>query len=122
MHLRRRSPYEPSIHNCRAGGDVWPRARPGSITAGELAELCAQKGKDPAGAAKLNFCLGYAQGTFDSEEKHAAGKKLFCLTSPAPTRAATMAEFASWVRSSGSTGTPSQEALLQFMVQKYPCK
>ena len=92
------------------------------VPAGELAELCAQKGKDPVGAAKLNFCLGYAQGTFDSEEKHAAGKKLFCLTSPAPTRAATMAEFASWVRSSGSTGTPSQEALLQFMDQKYPCK
>ena len=91
-------------------------------TAGELAELCAQKGKDRVGAAKLNFCLGYAQGTFDSEEKHAADKKLFCLTSPAPTRAATMAEFARWVRSSGSTGTPSQEALLQFMDQKYPCK
>ncbi|MGE0221657.1 MAG: Rap1a/Tai family immunity protein [Acetobacteraceae bacterium] len=91
-------------------------------TAGELAELCSQSGKDPAGAAKLNFCLGYAQATFDAEARHAGGKRPFCLPNPAPTRTATMGEFASWVRSSGSTGTPSQEALMRFMGQKFPCK
>ncbi len=91
-------------------------------TAGELAELCSNSGKDPAGAAKLNFCLGYAQGTFDGEVRRSPNKKPYCLPNPAPQRTATMLDFAGWVKSSGVTASPSQEALLRFMAQKFPCK
>ena len=31
-------------------------------TAGELADLCAANPKDAQGDAKINFCLGFAQG------------------------------------------------------------
>jgi hypothetical protein len=91
-------------------------------TAGELAELCSQTGKEPAGAAKLNFCLGYAQGTFDTEIKRAGDKKPFCLPAQPPTRIATMGEFAQWVRTNAASGQPSHEALLRFMGQRFPCK
>ena len=92
-------------------------------TAGDLAELCSANGKDPAGAARLNFCLGYAQATFDLEIKHAGDKKPFCLPTPAPTRQATMAEFANWVKGlPENKALNSQVALMRYMAQRFPCK
>jgi len=91
-------------------------------TAQELGELCASNGKDPAGAARLNFCIGYAQATFDLETRRAGDTKPFCIPSNGPSRAATMAEFASWVRSSSDKAGNPQEALMRFMGQRFPCK
>ncbi len=92
-------------------------------TASELAELCGTKPTDPASAARLNFCLGYGQATLDAETKQAAGRKSYCIPSPSPTRQATMAEFAGWVRATPSiAGGNSQEALAKFMLQRFPCK
>ena len=92
-------------------------------TASELAELCGTKPTDPASAARLNFCLGYGQATLDAEAKQAAGRKSYCIPSPSPTRQATMAVFAGWVRATPSmAGGNSQEALTKFMQQRFPCK
>ncbi len=92
-------------------------------TGAELAELCSASGKDPAGSARLNFCLGYAQATFDLETKRAGDKKPFCITAPAPTRVATMTEFANWVRASADAKPMNaQDALMKFMGQRFPCK
>ena len=52
----------------------------------------------------------------------AENKRPFCLPNPAPQRTATMLDFAGWVKSSGATSAPSQEALLRYMAQKFPCK
>ena len=108
-------------------------AAPGSVlaqgpalharTAGDLAELCAQTGKDAAGLAKVQFCQGYAQATIDGELRRAVDKKPFCFPNPAPSRLATMAEFAQWVRANASSARePSQEVLIRFMGQKFPCR
>ena len=92
-------------------------------TAAELAELCGSKPTDAASTARLNFCLGYAQATLDAATKQAGGKKSYCIPTPSPTRQATMAEFATWVRSTPpATGANSQEALTRFMAQRFPCK
>ncbi len=92
-------------------------------TASELAELCGTKPTDPASAARLNFCFGYGQATLDAATKQAAGRKSYCIPSPSPTRQATMAEFAGWVRATPSiAGGNSQEALAKFMSQRFPCK
>ncbi|MGE0418277.1 MAG: Rap1a/Tai family immunity protein [Acetobacteraceae bacterium] len=92
-------------------------------TGAELAQLCAANGKDPAGAARLNFCLGYAQATFDLEMRHAKDRKPFCIPTPSPTRVATMSEFANWVRNSNEArAMNAQEALMKFMAQRFPCK
>lgn len=92
-------------------------------TAGELAELCGSKPTDAASTARLNFCLGYAQATLDAALKQGGGKRSYCIPNPSPTRQATMAEFAGWVRATPATASAnSQEALLKFMAQRFPCK
>jgi hypothetical protein len=92
-------------------------------TAGELAELCAAQPKDAPGTAKLNFCHGYAQAAVDAALRRAGDKKPFCLPSPAPTRQATLTEFAKWVQAlPDNKGQNSQDALMRFMGQRFPCK
>jgi hypothetical protein len=92
-------------------------------TAGELAELCAANTKDPLGDAKVNFCQGYAQGALSTELRHTEGKKLFCFPSPAPTRAATMAQFVDWVRAvPDNKSLPAMDGFFRFLSERFPCK
>lgn len=92
-------------------------------TAGELAELCAANPKDPLGDARINFCQGYAQGALSTELRHTEGKKLFCFPSPAPTRAATMAQFVDWVRAlPDHKSLPAAEGFFRFLSERFPCK
>jgi hypothetical protein len=92
-------------------------------TAGELAELCSANPKDPLGDAKINFCLGFAQGAVEAEIRHGEGKKLFCFPKPDPKRLTTMTEFAGWVRSMPDHRTPAAvDGLFQFLGERFPCK
>jgi hypothetical protein len=92
-------------------------------TAGDLAELCGVNPKDSGADAKINFCHGFAQGAIDVERKYAGDKKKFCMSSPAPSRTATMTEFVNWVRA-----LPAHRALgptdgfFQFLGERFPCK
>jgi hypothetical protein len=108
-HAQTQAPAQPLVLHARTGG--------------ELAELCAAKPTDAASAARLNFCFGYAQATLDAAARQAGGKRSYCIPSPSPSRQATMAEFAGWVRSTpAAAGANSQEALMRFMGQRFPCK
>jgi hypothetical protein len=92
-------------------------------TAGELADLCAANPKDPQGDAKINFCLGYGQGALSAELRHAEGKKTFCFPSPAPTRLATMTQFAEWVRAlPDHKSLPAADGFFRFLGERFPCK
>ena len=92
-------------------------------TAGELAELCAANPKDPLGDAKINFCLGFAQGAVFVELRHTEGKKPFCFPTPEPKRLTTMGEFVNWVRALPDHRTPpAAEGFFQFLGERYPCK
>jgi Rap1a immunity proteins len=92
-------------------------------TAGELAELCAANPKDPLGDAKINFCLGFAQGAVSVELRHTEGKKPFCFPTPEPKRLTTMGEFVNWVRALPDHRTPpAAEGFFQFLGERYPCK
>lgn len=92
-------------------------------TAGELAELCAASPRDPQGDAKINFCHGFAQGAINVELHHTEAKKPFCFPNPAPTRTATMNEFAAWVRSMPEhRSLPAIDGLFQFLGERFPCK
>ncbi len=117
-----------------AGAPVTARAQSGGQSGGqptvlharnasELAELCGSKPTDAPSTARLNFCLGYAQATLDAETRATGGKRSYCIPQPSPTRQATMTEFAGWVRSTpANAGLNSQEALMKFMAQRFPCK
>jgi hypothetical protein len=92
-------------------------------TAGELAEACGTNPREPGADAKINFCHGFAQGAIDVELMHAGDKKPFCFPRPAPSRAATMGEFVSWVRSiPDRRSLPSTQGLFQFLGERFPCK
>lgn len=92
-------------------------------TASELADLCGSKPTDAPTTAKLNFCLGYAQATLDAALRQSGGKRSYCIPQPSPSRQQTMGEFAAWVRSTPAAAAQnSQEALMRFMGQRFPCK
>jgi hypothetical protein len=92
-------------------------------TAGDLAENCGASPRAPGGDAKINFCVGFAQGAVDVEMHYAGDKKPFCIPKPAPSREATMVEFASWVRSIPERRSmQAAPALFKFLGERFPCK
>jgi hypothetical protein len=94
-------------------------------TAGDLADLCAASRSEPAGPERINFCHGYAQGALDMERKREAsvGKKRICMPNPAPTRAATLDEFAKWTRAIPKhQALPATDGLFTFLAERFPCK
>jgi hypothetical protein len=92
-------------------------------TAGDLAENCGVNPREPAADAKLNFCVGFAQGAIDVEMHYAGDKKPFCIPRPAPSREATMREFANWVRAIPDRRfLPAAPGLFKFMAERFPCK
>jgi hypothetical protein len=101
-------------------------AQPISIranTAGDLAEDCGVNPREPAADAKLNFCVGFAQGAIDVELHYAGDKKPFCIPKPGPTREQTMSEFASWVRAIPERRSlAAAPGLFKFMAERFPCK
>ncbi len=108
-----------AVSSAQAAQQVTLHAR----TSGDLAELCAPNPKEPAADAKINYCHGFAQAAVDLELKHTGDKKPFCFPSPAPTRSATLGEFANWVRALPEHRTlPATDGLFQFLAQRFPCK
>ena len=101
-------------------------AQPISIparTAGDLAAACGVNPREPAADAKRNFCVGFAQGAIDVEIHYAGDKKPFCIPRPAPTREATMLEFAHWVQAAPDRRSmPAAPGLFKFMAERFPCK
>jgi hypothetical protein len=92
-------------------------------TASDLADACAANPKDPQGDAKINYCLGFAQGAVDVELRHAGDKKPFCFPNPAPKRIATMTEFVGWVRSLPEhRNETALDGLFKFLAERFPCK
>jgi Ssp1 endopeptidase immunity protein Rap1a len=92
-------------------------------TANELAELCGANPREPAAEAKVNYCDGFAQAAVDLELQHSADKKPFCFPSPAPSRRATLGEFANWVRAMPEhRSLTATDGLFKFLAERFPCK
>lgn len=90
-------------------------------TAGDLAEMCSAIPRDLNGAARLNYCSGFAQGAVDVELRHATPKP-FCIP-PGTTREVTLHAFASWVRAVPSRASDeATSGLFHFLAAQYPCK
>ncbi len=54
-------------------------------TAGDLAEMCSAIPRDLIGAARLNYCNGFAQGVIDLDLRHSATRP-FCFPSDTQAR------------------------------------
>lgn len=91
-------------------------------TAGDLAEMCSANPRAPTGAARLNYCDGFAQGAVDVEFRHAGAKRPFCFP-PNTRREVTLHEFARWVRAEPSRASEDAiSGLFQFLAERYPCR
>ena len=91
-------------------------------TAGDLAALCAADPTAAASDAKINFCIGFAQGAVDTRMHLATDKKPFCPT-PGTKRVDTMKEFVTWVRATpANRDLPVLDGLFKFFESRFPCK
>jgi hypothetical protein len=92
-------------------------------TANDLADLCAANPKEAMGDAKINYCLGFAQGAVDVELRHGGDKRPFCFPNPAPKRIATMTEFVNWARALPEHRNENAlDGLFKFLAERFPCK
>jgi hypothetical protein len=90
-------------------------------TAGDLAALCGSDPREPGGAARVNYCDGFAQGAVDVELRHATTKP-FCIP-PGTKREVTLHEFATWARAEPSRASDdATSGLFHFLAERYPCK
>jgi Rap1a immunity proteins len=91
-------------------------------TAGDLAAMCAAVPNSPAADAKINYCLGFAQGAVDVELHYAEEKKPFCIPDGTK-RSDTMREFAAWARVlPANRDLPAAHGLIKFLGERFPCK
>jgi hypothetical protein len=105
--------------NAQAAKEIDIRAQ----TAGDLAELCGANPREAAADAKINFCLGFAQGAIEVDRHYAGDKKTFCIPRPGPSRRETMTEFARWVREAADRRSMAAAAsVIRFMGDRFPCK
>src|SRR5277367_4608866 len=89
--------------------------------AGDLAALCGADPREAGGAARVNYCDGFAQGAVDVELRHPSTKP-FCIP-PGTKREVTLHEFATWVRAVSSRASDeATSGLFHFLGERYPCK
>lgn len=94
-------------------------------TTGDLVALCAPAPNDRMMTAAVNFCHGYATGTYSAlaeVDEARRGPKLVCLPTPPPTRNAALAEFVTWARARPERlALPPLDGVVGFMRDQYPC-
>ena len=95
--------------------------------AGDLATICSAKPLDPRHDAKLNFCVGYAQGVTSAETERALanqpGARKFCIPPGGPSRIATMEAYAKWIQATpANANLPAADSLMKYMTERFPCK
>jgi Rap1a immunity proteins len=93
---------------------------------GDLVDLCSAAQPDPMYTAAVNFCHGFAVGVFrvlqQQDMANAAGRHMFCLPNPMPTRNEGIAGFVQWARADvGRSALPAADGIATFLTQQFPC-
>ena len=96
-------------------------------TTGDLVALCSADQKDPLYTAAVNYCHGFAVGTYRMLELEDAAtrnrKKTQCYQKMAMTRAQAISEFVTWAGANPAVmDKPPTEGLGQYILQAFACK
>lgn len=108
---------------------VAPSATPDDFLikdAQDVVDVCTVPESDAMYAASIGFCHGYIVGAiqyhFALHSRHPKKRPPFCLPEPRPTRSQSIAGFVAWVQANPKYQTePAVEALVKYLVEKYPC-
>ena len=94
---------------------------------GDLVDVCSAAPSDPLYTAAANFCHGFAVGVFrvlnEQDMARAPGKRLFCMSDPAPTRDESVASFTQWAKANPpQLEQPPADSIALFLSQHFPCQ
>ncbi len=93
----------------------------------DVVDVCTVPESDPMYGPSIGFCHGYIVGAiqyhFALRARHPEKKPTFCLPEPRPSRSQGIAGFVAWVQANPKyQGEPAVEALVKYLVEKYPCR
>jgi len=96
-------------------------------TTSDLVALCGADKADPLYTAAVNYCHGFAVGTYRMLEVEEAAsrnkKKTECFQKFAMTRTQAIADFLTWAAANPKVAdTPPTEGLGQYILQAFACK
>jgi Rap1a immunity proteins len=93
-------------------------------TTSDLVDLCTADQSDPMMPEALGFCQGFVVGVYQTLANTQAGlpTRLFCPSSPLPTRSQTIASFVAWVRANPNAAAEAPaDGILGYLEYTYPC-
>ena len=96
-------------------------------TTANLVSLCSATETDPLYTAAVNFCHGFAVGTYrviTTEEAASRSKrKLFCMPANPPSRNQAVSEFVGWASDQPKILADSPtDGIVEYLAAQYPCK
>jgi type IV secretory pathway protease TraF len=96
-------------------------------TTGNLVSLCSAQQTDPLYTAAMNFCHGFAVGTYRAivaeEAASQSRNKLFCPPQQTMTRDQAIAGFVQWASARPKTLESSPtDGIVEYLSTQYPCK
>jgi hypothetical protein len=94
-------------------------------TTDDFVTVCSALEIDPLYRAAVNFCEGFAVGTYQVlQEVQSVGPKfrLFCFPDPGPSRNEVIASFVTWAKAHPEQGARLPvESVASFLAETYPC-
>jgi hypothetical protein len=96
-------------------------------TTANLVSLCGASQTDPLYTAAMNFCHGFAVGTYRAVAAEQAASrskhKMFCPPQQTKTRDEAIAGFVQWASGRPQTlGSSPTDGILEYLSVEYPCK
>jgi hypothetical protein len=97
-----------------------------ATTTGNLVNLCSAQQTDPLYTAAINFCHGYAVGTYRmlviEEAASRSKRKAFCIPDNPPTRDEAIAAFVAWAQSKpDALASKPSDGIMAYVMSQYPC-
>ena len=91
-------------------------------TGKDLLVLCTPDEKDPLSQAAINFCIGFAVGTYRTLLDMTKLNPVVCLPENAPSRNEAIQMFVAWAQQNPQYHKDAPEDMLtRFIVQQWPC-
>jgi hypothetical protein len=96
-------------------------------TTANLVSLCSAPNTDPLYTPALNFCHGFAVGTYRAVATMSAASrakhKMFCLTNSGLTRDQAISAFVVWAKDRPKTlESAPTDGIIEYLAAQYPCK